>query len=80
MMIMMNFIERSGKVKNCFYCGGRKVKYVRDSELRVTVQCVKCGAEVKTPYITEDSARGYWNMKQAEFEHAAKIKREAAAS
>ena len=67
-------------MKNCFYCGGRKVKYQRDAELRVTVKCEKCGAEVRTPYVTEDSARGHWNMIQARLERAAKRKREAAAS
>ncbi|PWJ13995.1 hypothetical protein [Ruminococcus flavefaciens] len=67
-------------MKNCFYCGGRKVKYQRDAELRVTVKCEKCGSEVSTPYMTEDSARGYWNMKQASLEHAAKRSRKAAAS
>ena len=67
-------------MKPCFYCGGRKVKYRRDAELRVTVKCEKCGSEVSTPYMTEDSARGYWNMKQASLEHAAKRSREAAAA
>ena len=67
-------------MKNCFYCGSRKFRYLRDAELKVTVKCKKCGAEVRTPYLTEDSARGYWNMKQASLERAAGIKKEAAAS
>ena len=67
-------------MKNCFYCNGRKVKYKRDAELKITVVCEKCGAEIVTPYLTEDSARGYWNMKQAALERAAGVRKEAAAS
>ena len=44
------------------------MKYKRDTELRITVRCEKCGAEVRTPYFTEDSARGFWNMKQHDIE------------
>jgi RNase P subunit RPR2 len=55
-------------MKPCASCGGRKVKYKRDTERRITVRCEKCGAEVRTPYFTEDSARGFWNMKQHDIE------------
>lgn len=59
-------------MKSCFHCNGRKMKFDRDNELRITVRCEKCGAEVKTPCFTVDSAKGYWNMKQHAFEHQAK--------
>ena len=67
-------------LKNCFYCNGRKVKYSRDAELKITVVCEHCGAEIKTPNLTEDTALGYWNTKMAALERAAKVKKEAAAS
>lgn len=63
-------------MKPCFYCGGRKVKYNRDADLRVTVKCEKCGSEVKTSYLTEDSARGFWNMRQKSLENSARRKKE----
>ena len=67
-------------MKSCFYCGSKKVKYRRDESLKVTVVCEKCGAEVKTPYVTEDSARGFWNMEQAKFEKSSKKDKEEAAA
>lgn len=67
-------------MKSCFYCGGKKVKYRRDESLKVTVVCEKCGAEVKTPCVTEDSARGFWNMEQAKFEKSSKKDKEEAAA
>lgn len=67
-------------MKNCYYCNGKKVRYLRDLELKITIRCEKCGAEIATPYMTEDSARGYWNMKQAALERVNKHKKEAAAS
>jgi len=47
--------------------------------MKITVKCDKCGGEISTPHLTIDSARGYWNMKMAALEHAAKQKKEAAA-
>ena len=80
-MILLYFTMKEGDtLKNCFYCNGRKVKYSRDAELKITVVCEKCGAEIVTPYLTEDSARGYWNMKQAALERAVGVRKEAAAS
>ena len=73
-------MKEGDTLKNCFYCNGRKVKYSRDAELKITVVCEKCGAEIVTPYLTEDSARGYWNMKQAALERAAGVRKEVAAS
>lgn len=71
--------EKEGdRMKPCFFCAGRKFRLIRDNTLKVTVKCEKCGAEVKTPYLTEDSARGYWNMKTAELEKAANKKQAAA--
>lgn len=67
-------------MKPCFYCAGRKFRYLRDEDHRITVKCEKCGSEIKTPNITEDSARGYWNTKQAALAHAAKKNEDAAAS
>lgn len=67
-------------MKPCFYCGGRKVKYRRDADLKITVKCEKCGAEIQTSVLTEDTAVGCWNTKMAALERAAKIRREAAAS
>lgn len=64
-------------MKNCAVCKGRKVKCLRDAELRIIVQCEKCGAKVHTSYRTEDSAIGAWNTKQSEIER--KNKTEAAA-
>ena len=52
-------------MKNCFYCNGRKVKYKRDAELKITVVCEKCGAEIQTSVLTEDTAAGCWNTKMA---------------
>ena len=65
-------------MKNCAVCNGRKIKCLRDAELRIIVRCEKCGATVHTPYRTEDSAIGAWNTKQSEIEK--KMKAEAAAS
>ena len=64
-------------MKNCAICNGRKVRYIRDRELKITVQCEKCGAQYKTSYFSEDNALGFWNSKQAELERNNK---EAAAS
>lgn len=55
-------------MKNCAICNGRKVRYIRDSELKITVQCEKCGVQYKTSYFSEDNALGFWNSKQAELE------------
>lgn len=51
------------------------MKYNRDATMKVTVICASCGTRVETPHMTEDSARGYWNMKMADLE---KKKKEAA--
>ncbi len=69
--------EWRDKMKNCAVCNGRKIRYIRDSELKITVKCEKCGTEYKTPFFTEDNALGFWNSKQAELE---RTNREAAAS
>lgn len=66
-------------MKPCYYCKGRKVRYYRDPELRIIVQCAKCGAKVHTPYVLEDGANGYWNTKQVALEHCAKAENKAAA-
>ena len=66
-------------MKPCFYCKGRKFKYIRGEDMKITIKCEKCGGEIITPHLTIDSARGFWNMKMAALEHAAKQKREAAA-
>ena len=52
-------------MKPCYYCNGRKFKYLSGKDLRTIVQCEKCGNEIKTPHLTLDSARGFWNMKMA---------------
>lgn len=64
-------------MKPCAYCNGRKVIFLRDEELRITVKCEKCGVEVRTPYLTEDSARGCWSTKMATLEREAKEKEAA---
>lgn len=79
-VISASKMKEGDTVKNCYYCNGKKVRYLRDLELKITIRCEKCGAEIATPYMTEDSARGYWNMKQAALERANKHKKEAAAS
>lgn len=66
-------------MKPCFYCAGKKVRYTRDPELRITITCEKCGAKVETPCLTEDSARGYWNMKQYTLEEKKKREQKEAA-
>jgi len=55
-------------MKPCYYCNGRKFQYIRDDDLKISIRCEKCGGEIKTPYLTLDSARGYWNMKMATLE------------
>lgn len=65
-------------MKSCFYCGGRKVDYIRNTDLSITMKCKKCGAAIMTPNLTIDSARGCWNTKMAELERSAR-KKEAAA-
>lgn len=64
-------------MKPCTYCNGRKVQLLRDDELRITVRCEKCGAEVRTPFLTEDSARSCWSTKMATLEKEAKEKEAA---
>lgn len=54
-------------MKSCYYCGGRKTSLVFIND-KLTVKCNKCGIEISTPYLTTDSARGYWNMKMSELE------------
>ncbi|MBQ1295851.1 MAG: hypothetical protein IIY21_17525, partial [Clostridiales bacterium] len=75
--VSLHVSERSEKMKSCAVCNGRKIRYIRDSELKITVKCEKCGAEYKTPCFTENNALGFWNSKQAELE---RMNREAAAS
>lgn len=36
------------------------------------VKCEKCGAEIQTPNMTIDNARGYWNMKMSVLERTEK--------
>lgn len=67
-------------MKPCFYCGGRKQHCKREHDLKVTVVCDKCGAEVKAPSFDESFAKGYWNTKMAELERNAKISEEQAAA
>lgn len=59
-------------MKPCAYCRGRKVEYHYDGNYKLTVRCIKCGTEVKTPYSTKDHATGHWNMKMAAIEKASK--------
>jgi hypothetical protein len=61
-------------MKPCAKCAGRKIKFVRDEDLRITVKCEKCGAEVITSSFTVDNATGYWNMEQARIERTRKAK------
>lgn len=59
-------------MKSCFYCKGRKVRYIRDDMMRITVKCEKCGAEVRTASLTTDNAVGCWNTEQARLENITK--------
>ena len=65
-------------MKPCYYCKGRKTKLLEING-RMAVKCEKCGAEIVTPYITVDSARGYWNTKMAALERAARNDNKVAA-
>ena len=60
-------------MKSCFKCKGRKVRYIRDDNMRITLQCEKCGYELKTPYLTEDSARSCWCTHMSALELGAKM-------
>lgn len=51
-------------MKPCFYCNGRKQTLIPDVRGFI-VKCEKCGAEIQTPNMTIDNARGYWNMKMS---------------
>ena len=66
-------------MKPCFYCGGRKQKFKRDSELRITVICEKCGKQIKANTFDEAYAKGCWNTKMAELERNSKLSKEQAA-
>lgn len=70
--------EGSEMMKPCFYCKGRKTKLI-DNGIALIVKCEKCGIEVRTPHLTVDSARGYWNTKMASLERKAKSTVTAAA-
>ena len=58
-------------MKPCFYCNGRKQTLIPDVRGFI-VKCEKCGAEIQTPNMTIDNARGYWNMKMSDLERTEK--------
>ena len=67
-------------MKRCFYCGGRKQHCKREHDLKVTVVCDKCGAEVKAPTFDESFAKGFWNTRMNELERNAELSNEQAAA